>query len=83
MTSALSSMDLHEQLTTLLLGYAPHENAVGSTVVEIPFHHRVAFSQPHYTLCGHMVFRKDIFLQVVPDLGDPCIGTTLRYRLWR
>jgi hypothetical protein len=31
------------------------------------------------TLCGHMVFRKDIFLQIVPDLGDPCIGTTLRY----
>jgi hypothetical protein len=52
MTSTLSSMDLREQLTTLLLGNA---------------------------LCGHMVFRKDIFLQVVPDLGDPCIGTTLRY----
>jgi hypothetical protein len=30
-----------------------------------------------------MVFRKDIFLQAVPDLGDPCIGTTLRYWLWR
>jgi hypothetical protein len=64
-------MDLREQLTTLLLGNAPHENAVGATAVEIPFHHRVAFSQPHYALRGHMVFRKDIFLQVVPDLGDP------------
>jgi hypothetical protein len=30
-----------------------------------------------------MIFRKDIFLQVVPDLGDPCIGTTLSYWLWR
>jgi hypothetical protein len=83
MTSALSSMDLCEQLMALLLGNAPHETAVGATVVEIPFHHRVAFSQPHYALCGHMVFRTYIFLQVVPDLEDPCIGTTLRYWLWR
>jgi hypothetical protein len=72
-------MDLREQLTALLLGNAPHENVVGATAVEIPFHHRVTFSQPHYALCKHMIFRKDIFLQVVPDLGDPCIGTTLSY----
>jgi hypothetical protein len=83
MTSALSSMDLRKQLIALLLGNAPHVNAVGAAVVEIPFHHRVAFSQPHYALCGHMVFRKDFLLQVVPDLGDPCIGTTLRYWLRR
>jgi hypothetical protein len=55
-------MDLHEQLTALLLRDAPHENAVGATTVEIHFHHRVSFSQPHYALCGHMIFRKDIFL---------------------
>jgi hypothetical protein len=79
MTSALSSMDLHKQLAAILLGDAPHENAIGATVVKIPLYHRVAFSQPHYALCGHMIFRKDIFLQVVPDLRDPCIGTTLRY----
>jgi hypothetical protein len=48
MTFVLSSMDLREQLTALLLGNAPHENTVGATAVEIPFHHRVAFSQPHY-----------------------------------
>ena len=83
MTSALTSMDLREQLTVLLLGDTPHKNAIGATVVEIPFHHHLSLSQPHYALCGHMVFRKDIFLQVVPDLGDPCIGTTLRYWLWR
>jgi hypothetical protein len=77
MTSALSSMDLREQLTTLLLGDAPHENAVGATAVKTPLYHHVAFSQPHYALCGHMVFRKDILLQVVPDLEDPCIRTTL------
>jgi hypothetical protein len=82
MTSALTSMDLREQLTALLLGNAPHENTVGATTVEIPFHHRVSLSQPHYALCGHMIFRKDIFFQVVPDLGDPCIRTTLRYWLW-
>jgi hypothetical protein len=68
MTSALSSMDLREQLTALLLGDAPHENAVGATAVEIPFYHHVSLSQPHYALCGHMIFRKDIFVQVVPDL---------------
>jgi hypothetical protein len=82
MTSALSSMDLREQLTALLLGDAPHENVVGATAVEIPFYHRVSLSQPHYALRGHMIFRKDIFIQVVSDLGVPCIGTTLRYRLW-
>jgi hypothetical protein len=83
MTSALSSMDIREQLMTLLLGNAPHENVVGATAVEIPLHHRVSFSQPHYALCEHMIFRKDVFLQVVPNLGDPCIETTLRYWLWR
>jgi hypothetical protein len=79
MTFALTSMDLREQLTALLLGNAPHVNAIGATAVEIPLYHRVAFSQPHYALCGYMIFRKDIFLQVVPDLRDSCIGTTLRY----
>jgi hypothetical protein len=76
-------MDLREQLTTLLPGNAPHVNVVGAAAVEIPFHHHVALSQPHYALYGHMVFRKDFLLQVVPDLGDPCIGTTMRYWLWR
>jgi hypothetical protein len=79
MTSTLSSLDLREQPTALLLGNAPHENVVGATAVEIPFYHCIAFSQPHYALCRHMVFRKDIFLQVIPDLEDPCIRTTLRY----
>jgi hypothetical protein len=81
MTSALSSMDLREKLTTLFLGNASHVNAVGAAAVEIPFHHRITLSQPYNALCGHMVFRKDIFLQVVLDLGDPCIETTLRYWL--
>jgi hypothetical protein len=83
MASALSSMDLREQLMTLLLGNSPHVNVIGVAAVEIPFHHRVVFSQPQYALYGHMVFRKDILLQVVPDLGDPSIGTTLRYWLRR
>jgi hypothetical protein len=43
-------MDLRDQLTTLVLGDAPHENVVGATAVEIPFYHRVSFSQPHYAL---------------------------------
>ena len=77
MTFALPSMDLREQLTALLLGDAPHKNTVGATAVEILFYRCVPFSQPYYALCGDMVFRKDIFLQVVPDLGDPCIGTVL------
>jgi hypothetical protein len=42
MTSALSSMDLREQLTALLLGNALHANVVGAAAVEIPLHHRVA-----------------------------------------
>jgi hypothetical protein len=74
MTSTLPSMDLREQLTVLSLGDAPHKDTVGATTVEIPFYRRVAFSQSYYALCEDMVFRKDICLQVVPDLGDPCIG---------
>ena len=67
-------MDLREQLAALFLGNAPHENTIGATAVEIPFYHRVAFSQPYYALSGHIIIRKDIVFQVVPDLGDPCIG---------
>jgi hypothetical protein len=74
MTSTLASMDLHKQLTTLILGNALHENAISATVVEIPLHHLVAFSQPHYALNRYMIFRKDVVFQVVPDLGVPCIN---------
>ena len=77
MTSTLASMDLREQLAALLLGNAPHEDT-SATAVEIPFYHRVAFSQSYYALSGHIVIRKDIVFQVVPDLGDPCIRTSLR-----
>jgi hypothetical protein len=83
MTSELSSMDLREQLAALLLGDALHENAIGAMTVKIPLYHRVSFSQPHYALYGHMIFKKDIFLQVVPDLRDSCIETILRCWLWR
>jgi hypothetical protein len=33
MTFTLTSMDLREQFMTLLLGDAPHENAVGAMAV--------------------------------------------------
>ena len=52
MTSTLASMDL--------LGNAPHEDTIGATVVEIPFYHRVAFSQSYYALSGDIIIRKDI-----------------------
>ena len=71
-------MDLREQLAALFLGNAPHEDTIGATAVEIPFYHRVAFSQPYYALSGYRVFRKDVVFQEGPDLGDPCIGTFLR-----
>ena len=74
MTSTLASMDLREQLATLSMGNAPHEDIIGTTVVEIPFYHCVPFSQSYYALCGHIVIREDIVFQVAPDLGDPCIG---------
>jgi hypothetical protein len=82
MTSALASMDLREQVTALFLGDAPHEDAVGATVVEIPFYHCVSLSHPDYTLSRCLVFRKEIIFQVVPDLRDPCIGTFLRNWAW-
>jgi hypothetical protein len=59
MTSALTSMDLREQLTTLFLGNASHEDAIGATAVEISLHHYVSLSQSHYALNGYMIFMKD------------------------
>ena len=82
MTSTLASMDLCEQLAALFLGNAPHEDTIGATAVEIPFYHRVVFSQSYYTLSGHIVIRKDIVFQVVPNLGDPCIRTSLSRWEW-
>ena len=70
-------MDLREQLAALFLGNAPHEDTIGATAVEIPFYHRIAFSQSYYALSGHIIIMKDIVFQVVPDLRDPCIGSSL------
>ena len=75
-------MDLREQLAALFLGNALHEDTIGAMAVEIPFYHLVAFSQSYYVLSGHIVIRKDIVFQVVPDLGDPCIGTSLSRWEW-
>ena len=82
MTSSLASMDLREQVMALFLGNAPHEDPIGATAVEIPFYHRVAFSQSYYALSGHIVIGKDIVFQLVPDLGDPCIGSSLSKWEW-
>ena len=82
MTSTLASMYLRENLAALLPENASHEDAIGTTTVEIPLYHRIAFSQSHYSLSGHMVFGKDIVFQVVPDLGDPCIATFLSRCGW-
>jgi hypothetical protein len=71
-------MDLCKQGTALFLGDAPHEDAIGAMAVEIPFYHCVLLSQSHYTLSECLVFRKEVVFQVVPNLGDPCIGTPLR-----
>ena len=75
-------MDLREQLAALSLGNAPHEDTIGATAVEIPFYHRVVFSQSYYALSGRIVIRKDIVFQAVPDLGDPCIGSSLSRWEW-
>ena len=83
MTSTLASMDLREQLAALSLGNASHKNTIGATAVEIPFYHHVVFSPSYYALSGHIVIRKDIVFQVVLDLGDPCIGTSLSRWEWR
>ena len=61
-------MDLHEQLAALFLGNAPHEDTIGATAVEIPFYHRIAFSQSYYALSRRIVIREDVVFQVVPDL---------------
>ena len=82
MTSTLASMDLHEQLAALFLGNASHEDTIGATAVEISFYHRVMFSQLYYALSSSIIFRKDVVFQVAPDLGDPCIGSSLSRWAW-
>ena len=82
MTSTLASIDLREQLATLSLGNAPHEDIIGATAVEIPFYYHVAFSQSYYALSGHIDIREDVVFQVAPDLGDPCIVTSLSRWEW-
>jgi hypothetical protein len=82
MTSALASMDLCEQVAALFLGDAPHEDAIGTMAVEIPFYHYVSLSQSHYALSEYMVLRMDVVFQVVPNLRDPCIRTPLRVWMW-
>jgi hypothetical protein len=71
-------MDLCEQVATLFLGNALHEDAIGAMAIEIPFYHRVPLSQSQYALSGCLVFRKEVVFQVVSDLGDPWIRTPLR-----
>jgi hypothetical protein len=71
-------MDLCEQVAALFEGDAPHEDTIGATAIEIPFYHRVSLSHSDYALSRCLVFRKKIIFQVVPDHGDPCIGTFLR-----
>ena len=82
MVSTLASMDLHEQITALFLGNASHEDTISATAVEIPLYHRVAFSQSYYAFSSSIIFRKDVVFQVVPDLGDPGIGTSLSRWKW-
>ena len=82
MTSTRASIDLREQLAALSLGNAPHEDTIGATAVEIPFYHHVTFSQSYYALSGHIVIREDVIFQVAPDLGDPCIGSSLSRWEW-
>src|SRR6185503_19750474 len=66
MTSTLASMDLREQLAALFLGNAPHEDTIGATAVEIPFYHRIAFSQSYY------VFDCMAGLEVQLELSQLC-----------
>ena len=75
-------MDLREQLAALFLGNAPHEDTIGATAVEIPFYHRVAFSQSDYALSRDIIVKEDVIFLVVPDLGDPCIGSSLSRWGW-
>ena len=82
MTPIFASMDLCEQLAAFFLGNAPHVDTIGAMAVETPFYHRVAFSQSYYALSRHIVIRKDVIFQVAPDLGDPCIGSSLSRWGW-
>jgi hypothetical protein len=46
-------------------------------LVEIPFYQCVSLSHTNDLLSGYMFIRKDVVFQVVSDLRDPCIGTSL------
>jgi hypothetical protein len=77
MVPTLISMDLWEQLTTLLPGNAPYYDTISAAPVEIPFYQCVSLSQTVNPISGCTVIGKGVFFQVGPDLHDPCIRTDL------
>jgi hypothetical protein len=46
--------------------------------VEIPFYQHVSLNHMNDMLSGYKLIRKDVVFQVVLDLCDPCIRTSLR-----
>jgi hypothetical protein len=83
MILTLTSMNLYEQITALLLGNALHYDTIGTMPVEIPFYQRVFFSQMSNPISGSHVIGKDVVFQVGLDLRDSCIGTSLSFWILR
>jgi hypothetical protein len=79
MILTLASMDLCEQLATLLPANTPYLDTIGTTPVEIPLHQCVSLSQMGNLVSGCTVIGKDIVFQVGLDLRDPCIRTNLSF----
>jgi hypothetical protein len=79
MVTTLTTMDLCEQLTALLPGYAMHYDAVGATPVEIPYYQRVSLSHVNNPISECTIIREDVEPQVSLDLHDSCIRTDLSF----
>ena len=77
MTSALSLMDISEDLTAFLPSDALQVHTIGAAPVEVPFDQRVSSSLPDDAFSCGIIIGKDIVTQVTPDLIDPCRGGSL------
>ena len=77
MTSALSLMDISEDLAAFLPSDALQVHTIGATPVEVPFDQRVSSSLSGDAFGCGIIIGKDIATQVTPDLIDPCRGGSL------
>ena len=77
MTSALTLMDVNENLVALLPKNALEEHTIGTASVEVPFHQHIPSCLSGNALRRSVIIGKGVIFQVSSDLMDLCLGGCL------